>query len=392
MSVMDRAKLRAWWAHRQGLDGSLRESTAAELLARTGWARSVGGSNPYLTLFSRAALSREAVDRDVAEVRICELPSARGCTYVLPEQDFGLGLAVAKPNVIDGDMRTASKLGVTQAEIERLCNGIESVLGDRPMDPKAIKSAVGDLVRDLGQEGTKRGVSTTFPLAMRLLQWSGRARRVPTSGRLDTQRFDYVRWVAPPFDGADPMLELARRYFRWCGPASVAHFRWFSGLGVGAANLALGPLNLVEMGEGLLMLPEDREPLEEFVRPTQPSFALVSSLDAMLLLRRDLASLVEVEDAGQPTIGEKGLHTIGGIQELSNNAILDRGRVVGIWEFDPESASIVWHAWIDGGSALKEAIERTEVYVRDQLGDARSFSLDSPQSRKPVIEGIKSLR
>ena len=34
---MNEAVIRAWWAHRQGLDGSLAGATAAEVLERTGW-------------------------------------------------------------------------------------------------------------------------------------------------------------------------------------------------------------------------------------------------------------------------------------------------------------------------------------------------------------------
>ena len=57
---MDASTLQAWWAHRQGLDGSLTPATPAELLARSGWARSVAGVGPYLTLFSRADVGRVA--------------------------------------------------------------------------------------------------------------------------------------------------------------------------------------------------------------------------------------------------------------------------------------------------------------------------------------------
>ena len=39
--------------------------------------------------------------------------------------------------------------------------------------------------------------------------------------------------------------------------------------------------------------------------------------------------------------------------------------------------------------ALREAVERMEEYVRTQLGDARSFSLDSPKSRAPKIEALR---
>ena len=73
---MDQSKLRAWWAYRQGLDGSMAGKSTAEILGRIGWARSVGGVGPYLTLFSRAGLSRESVDADVATRRTPNISDA----------------------------------------------------------------------------------------------------------------------------------------------------------------------------------------------------------------------------------------------------------------------------------------------------------------------------
>src|SRR3954469_8060739 len=109
-------KLRAWWSHRQGLDGSLAGRSAADVLARSGWARSIGGSAPYLTLFARAGLRRAEVDDALAKLEIHELPSARGCIYFLPGADFPLGLAAGQP--FSGDeLKVASKLGVTEKEI-----------------------------------------------------------------------------------------------------------------------------------------------------------------------------------------------------------------------------------------------------------------------------------
>jgi len=66
------------------------------VLNEAGWARSVGGANPYLTLFARAGLGRAAVDAAVAALEIHELPSARGCTYVVPAGDFALALTVGQ--------------------------------------------------------------------------------------------------------------------------------------------------------------------------------------------------------------------------------------------------------------------------------------------------------
>src|SRR6184192_4025011 len=72
-----------WAWHKQGLDGSLQGAEAADVFTRAGWARSVGGANPYLTLFARAGTRRADADADVLSLKIHELPTARGCTYVL---------------------------------------------------------------------------------------------------------------------------------------------------------------------------------------------------------------------------------------------------------------------------------------------------------------------
>src|SRR6476469_2481166 len=75
-ACMQREVLRAWWSHKQGLDQQSKVS-AHKILEQTGWARSVGGVNPYLTIFSRTGLSREAIDKALAKQEIHELPSAR---------------------------------------------------------------------------------------------------------------------------------------------------------------------------------------------------------------------------------------------------------------------------------------------------------------------------
>src|SRR3989442_539653 len=144
---MDPAKLRAWWWHRQGLDGSLRGKSAAEILERAGWARSVGGVGPYLTLFARGGVSREDTDASVAKLQIHELPSARGCTYVLPACDFALGLTVG--DGFDMEMRVAEKLGVRPKEIDKLCDVVLEALATGPMDPEQIREATGSASRSL---------------------------------------------------------------------------------------------------------------------------------------------------------------------------------------------------------------------------------------------------
>lgn len=395
---MNDDKLRAWWFHRQGLDGSLAGSTPDEVLRNSGWARSVAGSGPYLTFFSRAEISRQAVDDAVAALAIHELPSARGCTYILPKQDFALGLSVAK-EFSSGDLATARKLDVTDKEIEKLETAVSKALRGEPLLPDEIRKAVGSAARNLGPEGVRKGLTTTLPVALGSLQVSGHIRRIPVNGRLDQQRYRYALWQPNPSDGfhtspADAYTELARRYFRWIGPATLAEFQWFSGLGVKASQAAVAPLQLVpaETGSDRLMLADDQPAFSKFKAPGKPQYALVSSLDAMFLLRRNIATLVPPAALQQKVYGEKGMAELGRLADLSSNAILDRGSIVGLWEFDPESSTLVWFSFAKPDAALLDRIAKTEAYVRDQLGDARSFSLDSPKSRIPRIEAIRKLQ
>jgi hypothetical protein len=385
---MDEAKLRAWWSHRQGLDAGLQGKSAAGVLGRTGWARSVGGVNPYLTLFARCGATREAIDAATANLELHELPSARGCTYVVPAADFALALKVGQA-FNASDMNTARKLGVTDKEVDKLCDAVLKALASGPLEPEGVREAVGSAARSLGPEGQKKGMSSTLPLALGRLQPEGRIRRIPVNGRLDQQRYRYTLWKPNPLDGCklsteEAYSELARRYFTWIGPATVAEFQWFSGLGVKAAKAAIEPLKLVAPAEGdaRMMFAHDREELQRFQPPKQPQYMLVSSLDGISLLRRNAKDLVAPDDLKRTGAG-------GALMDLPNHAILDRGRLAGLWEYDTATETIAWTAFGAKDKALREAVSRTEQYVREQLGDARSFSLDSPKSRAPRIEALR---
>ncbi len=352
-------RLRAWRWHKQGLDGSLTGQTAAEVLTRTGWARSVGGAAPYLTLFARTGLRRTEIDAALANLEIHELPAARGCTYVVPAADYSLALAAGAP-FADDELKVASRLDVTDKEIAKLRAAVVKALADGPLDPESLRTKVGNAARNLGADGAKKGLTTTLPVALGLLQSAGEIRRIPVNGRIDQQRYRYAAWSCT-VNGS--FTDLARRYFSWIGPTPLADFQTFSALGVKAAKAAIEPLHLVDIGEGALLLPEDHETFVKFQAPKRPQYALVSSLD---MLKSEAGS------------------------DLPGHAILDRGRLIGRWEFDTATGTIAW-ALLAGTAdkALEKTIRPMEAFVRDDLGDARSFGLDTPKSRVPRIEALR---
>lgn len=382
-------RLRAWRWHRQGLDGSLEGQAPGAILERTGWARSVGGCCPYLTLLARGGHRREAVDAAVSRLEIHELPSARGCTYVLPARHFGLGLALSSVSS-ESELKVARKLGVTAAEIETLADAVQSALQAGAMAPDELRVAVGGAARSLGPEGTKKGISTTLPLALGMLQSDGRIRRISMNGRFDHQRFKYSLWSPPPIPPpADAQAKLAALYFDWTGPATLAEFQWFSGLGVKVAKDAVAALGLVDVGDKLLLPAQMLEDYRNYSTPSKPHFNLVAGLDAIALLRRDAPSLIPAEYSKLEFFTGKRMAAGGTLADFPSNAILDRGSLVGLWEYDPAAAEVVY--WCFGGRTkpMAEAVKKMEEYIREDLGDARSFSLDSPQSRAPFLQFLR---
>lgn len=395
---MSSAKVRAWWAHRQGLDGALRGATPATVLARSGWARSVGGVGPYLALFARARIGRAAADAAMAAQQIHELPAVRGCTYVLPAGDYALGLALGAASG-DSEMATARKLGVTDKEVHALCTAVLEALGTATLTPDALRDATGTAWRSLGEEGKKKGITTTLPLALGRLQAEGQIRRVPVNGRLDTQRYAYARWTPNPrasfsLDTDAQRAMLAAHYFRWIGPASLKEFAWFSGFGVGGSTKACAALQLTPVSKGseLLLPAADMDAFAAFTVPTSPQYALVGTLDTIVAARRNITGLLHDTDQQCTVMADKAERPIGMLADLPSHAVLDRGQVIGLWEYDTSSESIVCALFSrKRDTALKAEVAAVEAFVRDDLGDARAFSLDSPASRAPRIARLRAL-
>ncbi len=389
MKIDDR--LRAWWSYLQGLDGRLAGFPAADILNATGWARSVGSVCPYVTLHSRGGVTRAEADKAVKATAILELPSARGCMYVVGARDHALALRVGEP-FSEAERRTARRLGVLDDEISRLDHAILDVLASGPMLPSELRRALGDAVRNLGDEGKKKGLTTTLPVALGHLQVRGEIRRISATGRLDRQRYRYIRWNSNPLSAytltlEEARVELARRYFEWTAPATVAEFRWFSGLGAKAARAALEPLGLVavRLQNTRLILPSQLEAFRNFSLPTAPAVSLISSLDALALLRRNAASLVAAADRDHPLLVSRA----SGLTDLPYHAIIDRGRLIGFWEYDPQNESVVWATFSNATQEVLEAVAHTEAFIKSDLQDARAFSLDSPKRRAPRLKVLK---
>lgn len=393
--LMDSEKRRAWSWHKQGLDGSLKGSSSVDVFSRAGWARSIGGANPYLTLFSRAGIRREQADAEAAALRIHELPTARGCTYVLGQEDFAWALTLGR-GPAEAVVKVLDRLGVDRSEVQELANKTLAVLQDAadksegPLDPKELKHRLGDAVRSLGEEGRKKGASTTLPTVLGLLQADGRIRRVPVNGRLDQQRYAYTAWGLPPANETPEQARarLMENYLAWTGGATLKQTQWFTSFTAAQSKAALAAAGAVQSDavdpDGLWMLPADAAAAADFNTPGEEQIQLLAGSDSLFLLRRNASDHVAEED-WELAIGKEKLALTA---DLPDHPIVDRGRIIGLWQYDPARERIAHWLFHTPTAAVTQRIAEVEAFIREDLGDFRSFSLDSPTSRQKRIDAL----
>lgn len=389
-------KIRAYLAHRQGL---LEFSTKSnrEVLSDVGWVRSVGGHNIYVALHARNGSTKEQAEQDAKDHEIYEFASARGCTYFLPSDDFQVGIKAGQGFNDAASIRTAkTKLGFTDENLAELKTGIVNALKNGALDTNGIKKDLGDLVMNFGELGKKVGQTTSLSLGLLSLQAEAQIRRVPKGWSLEAQSYEYELFPDSPNVGESyskdqAYADLAERFWNWIGLANLSHFQWFSGLGVGAAKKATEGLHLVPVeGTDLLIHADLADDFRRFETPKEPAYRLVTALDSLFLLRRDVESLFDPNDLSSEKAAKRG----GGLvaaNELRNHAIVDRGRIVGLWEYEVDSKTLVYALFVPLNDALDAAIKRTESFIRDHLGDCRSFSLDSAKSRQPAIDQLRAM-
>jgi Winged helix DNA-binding domain len=123
-------------------------------------------------------------------------------------------------------------------------------------------------------------------------------------------------WVPPAPPPADPLAELARRYFRAFGPATAADFTSWAGLPSGAAIAAIrDELTEVEF--------DGRRGWTLGAVEPAPAFRLLPMFDNYLLGYRDRTAMLDP--------GRHPQVYVGGI--IKATVVCD-GRIIGIWRLD----------------------------------------------------------
>ncbi len=405
---LDRDQYRAIRLLAQGLDGS-DDLDPQERLEQNGFVRSLGGIEAYIALRARIpALGRFDVDTAVATSCVRLIPAVRGCIYLVGRQQVALALRVADLLSRSRARRDREKAGVKSGEVERLAEQVvETLTATGPLTTQSLRRRLpAGAVRSLGDAGKKVGISSPLPPALRDLEFAGRIRRMPHQDRLDTERYLWQVEERNPFEGleddeslaelAEPLAEV---FFSAAGVGTLDQFCAWSGLGKGDAGPALEQMGLhpveLEDAEGPAWLHESAVHLLVETERSREAVGFLPFEDNLVSLGERPATFIDPQHHGiEVSIrGRRGTTTLGEATALPYRAVVAEGGIRGFWEFDSAAGEIAI-AWLDEVSkstraAAEEKAARLAHWIRDDLGHARSFSLDTDEAIGARLEALR---
>ncbi|MCX4242679.1 DNA glycosylase AlkZ-like family protein [Paraliomyxa miuraensis] len=406
--TVDLPRARAFWHRQQGLADPIGDSPHA-IVQAVGWLRTLGGIDAYLALWSRGTgLTRAAVDEALASGQLRVSPAARGCIYLVPREDLGLVMRFAEGLWRPRAEKDVAKAGGTWKEIDAVATAVLEALGKRSLTTDEIRAALPDgTVRSYGATGKKVGLSSPLPVALRQLEFDGKVERMVSTGRLDTERYVWRRARGKAFGGSkvpsDPQARtgaIVERFLQSAGPATIKDLAAWSGLSQTEAKAGLARIGAVPvMVEGYgpsFVRAGDEQALAE-ISPEAKGWRLLSFEDNYTTLHGGPAVLVDPIHHGVSVKiwGRGGDATLGEAKHLASRAILWGSELVGFWEHDPDHGAVVTGLLGQSPRGQKTALtsqaKALEHFIAEQLGHARSFSLDTDDALRTRVALVRAI-
>ena len=392
---------RAFWCARQGL-GTPKANDPVESVAATGWARTIGGIDVYVNIGARSGvLNRSAVDDAVRSGGLRVIPAVRGCIYLVPEQDVGVVMALAADLARPRMGRDFEKAGTSWKEVEEVGTEVLKALANGPLTTTAIRKALPEgTVRSLGDAGKKVGVSSPLPPALRELEFRTEITRMPIGGRLDTERYEWRLSESAtsdvPNDPAARRTAVVKRFFDFFAPAAVNDVAAWIGISKRDTKAAISALPLVcgrvEGYSDEAWIPETDVDALKAVETSSTAASFLPFEDNLMVVYGGPGRFAHPSrhDHTVRSWGRTKPTPLGTAKHLADRPLVLGHELAGFWEYDAENHEVVVGTFEkDAAQGLEEARQQLADFFRDDLGHARSFSLDSDDA---VRERAAALR
>jgi hypothetical protein len=325
----------------------------------------------------------------------------RGCIYLVPSAAVPDLLALnAETWRVSAD-KDLAKIGKTMAVIEDIAPAVLATLTE-PKTPDAIRKAFPGAIPSFGEAGKKVGLSSPLPLALRLLELSGKIERSLDGGKLDSERYLWRKTTgtlgaaAPDHDRR--VANVIDAFLGFAAPATLAQLSAWSGHPQRDLKRAIGALDAVSvqvetLGEAYV------RPADLKARPPAPRGTALVAFEDNYLVNHGLAAVtapkhhaIEADIWGS----DKGPEALGTASHVLSRSIVIDGLIAGFWEVDPRTAGAVWHTFDPAprplAGALDELTAATAAFLLDEIGHAKVFSLDTMDDVQARADRIVRIR
>jgi hypothetical protein len=398
------------WLRGQGLAGR-RLRSVSEVLRTTGWMHTAGSAGPYLSLRARiSGMSREEMDRAIfADECAVETVTLRGCTMLLPREDVGLALYFGAQLFEQHLAKLSRVCAISERTLEQNCDAVLRAIEQGCDSAEALrKNLPPGMTRSFGEAAWALGESSWLSLALRRLQWLGLVERRSAEKRLDSRR--YALRLAPwqtakgftaPHEETAVLRELARRFFSCAAPATATEFAQWIGTTRREADEIVSAAGLTDVtvhdwapqalafGEGL----KARQPRDA----GSDNFLFLPFRDNYLYLRRGIGAFVRPEERNSMVLDwNKRMAPVGAVESLHHHAVIWRGLLIGIWDYDPKSERVVWGTFRKLPAAQRRRVaaeaEGMGMFIREELGDLTFYAADNLGNREARLAAIRTLQ
>lgn len=241
----------------------------------------------------------------------------RGTLHFIPAEDAAWMLPLLTPRVLRAMEQRQKNIGLCASDFERAARLFQKALGG---GRRLTRSA---LVRLLEAEGLPSAAPCVYHLLCRLSQ-EGLLCFAPPEGREPVFAL-LDEWVPNGRQLARPaaLAELARRYFRSHGPATLHDFAWWSGLVMKDCRHALAEAGDELVGVSSAGIRYWTQPQAPDNVPAPPAAQLLPAFDEHLLGYKERQAQISPEHARLVVPGGNGIF---------RPTILINGRVAGTWK------------------------------------------------------------
>jgi hypothetical protein len=266
------------------------------------------------TLWSIGLRMRDAtaahIERAIADRSIVRTWPLRRTLHFVAAADVRWLLQLLAPRMIATGAGRLSRLELDAATMGRSRKALVNALqgGQCLTRPAMYEILDRAKISTAGQ----RGIHLIWRLAIDgVLCFARHEGKQPTFALLD-------EWIpsSRALDRDTALAELARRYFRSHGPATVHDFAWWSGLTVADAKIASEMVSAEFMRDGPYLFPSDPP-------ATRPGLHLLPGFDEFLLGYKDRSASLAPAHARQIVPGGNGMFM---------PTIVADGRVIGTWK------------------------------------------------------------